>query len=280
MEDQKLSTRIQVEQLFHKYEGTQSPAIDGIDLRIKSGEFAAIIGQNGSGKTTLVKHFNGLLLPTRGRVLVDGVDTRKRSIAELSRLVGYLFQNPDHQIFCPTVEKEVAFGPENLGLSKEEARSRVDDALELLGLGPYRSAPPTMLGLGQRRKVTLASVVAMRPEIMVLDEPTCGIDHKGSTDLMEAVKGLNERGHTIIMITHDMRIVSEYAHRTIVLCRGQVLLDDTTRSVFSKPEVLAETFLAPPQITILGQALEDYGIRRDILTVAEFYEQVVQRMRG
>jgi energy-coupling factor transport system ATP-binding protein len=274
-----MSTRILVDKLSYTYQGNLSPSLDGINLEIKNAEFIAIIGQNGSGKTTLVKHFNGLLMPTKGRVLVDGVDTKGRSIGELSRKVGYLFQNPDHQIFCSTVEKEVAFGPENMGLSKDEVTTRVKEALELVGLEEHANIPPSMLGLGQRRKVTLASVVAMQPEVMVLDEPTCGIDHRGSTDLMEKVKGLNSRGHIIIMITHDMRIVSEYAKKTIVLWNGKILLEDTTRNVFSQPDILAKTFLAPPQIMLLSRMLEEYGMRRDVLTVREFYEQLTEKMR-
>jgi energy-coupling factor transport system ATP-binding protein len=257
---------VKIEALHFEYDkGVE--ILKGIDLTIRKGEFVAIIGQNGSGKTTLVKHFNGLLRPTRGRVLVSGEGTEHRTVAQLSRTVGYLFQNPDHQIFSTSVEDEVAFGPKNLGVSQEEIGRRVTEALELVGLEEYRKTPPSTLGLGQRRKVTLAAIVAMKPDVMVLDEPTTGIDWNGSLQLMDSVTELNKRGHTIITITHSMRVVAQYAHRTVVLSDGQVILDGPTREVFAQPEVLKTTFLAPPQITCLAQ---DLGLDPGTLSVDEF----------
>jgi energy-coupling factor transport system ATP-binding protein len=257
---------VKIEGLHFEYDkGVE--ILKGIDLTIRKGEFVAIIGQNGSGKTTLVKHFNGLLRPTRGRVLVSGEGTEHRTVAQLSRTVGYLFQNPDHQIFSTSVEDEVAFGPKNLGVSQEEIGRRVTEALELVGLEEYRKTPPSTLGLGQRRKVTLAAIVAMKPDVMVLDEPTTGIDWNGSLQLMDSVTELNKRGHTIITITHSMRVVAQYAHRTVVLSDGQVILDGPTREVFAQPEVLKTTFLAPPQITCLAQ---DLGLDPGTLSVDEF----------
>jgi len=242
--------------------------LHGITLTISKGEFVAIIGQNGSGKTTLVKHFNGLLRPNSGRVLVNGVDTAQRTVAQLSRTVGYLFQNPDHQIFNVSVEDEIAFGLKNLGISQEDTEKRIEEALRLVGLEEYRKVPPSTLGLGQRRKVTLAAIVAMKPEIMILDEPTTGIDWNGSLQLMDSVTELNKQGHTIVTITHSMRVVAQYAQRTVVLADGRVILDGPTREVFSKPEILETTFLTPPQITSLGQRLR---LAPDILSVDEFY---------
>ena len=260
---------IVVEDLTHIYEG-EVEALRGINLQIMEGELIAIIGQNGSGKTTLVKHFNGLLKPTKGRVLVRDVDTREKTVAELSKLVGYVFQNPDHQIFESSVEKEVAFGPRNLGLSESEINQRVEEALRIVGLEKYRAVPPSTLGLGQRRLVTLASVISMKPQIMVLDEPTTGIDWKDTLSLLDTIKTLNKQGHTIILITHDMRVVAMIARRVVVMRRGKILLDDTTRNVFSQPEVLKEAFISPPQITVLAQSLESYGFPGDVLHVKEF----------
>jgi len=217
-----------------------------------------------------VKHFNGLLRPTSGKIILNGVDTAGKTVAQLSKTVGYLFQNPDHQIFSTSVEEEIAFGPKNLGVGPEETERRVAEALKLVGLEEYRKVPPSTLGLGQRRKVTLASIVAMKPDVMILDEPTTGIDWNGSIQLMNSVRELNKQGHTIITITHSMRVVAQYAERTIVLGNGGIILDGPTRKVFSKPDVLKTTFLAPPQITCLAQGLQSMGFADDILSVDEF----------
>jgi energy-coupling factor transporter ATPase len=261
---------VQVEGVHFEYDkGVE--VLGGIDLTIRKGDFVAIIGQNGSGKTTLVKHFNGLLRPKSGRILVNGAETAQKTVAQLSRTVGYLFQNPDHQIFSTTVEDEVAFGPKNLGVRHDEIEQRVAEALKLVGLEDYRKVPPSTLGLGQRRKVTLASIVAMKPDVMVLDEPTTGIDWNGSLQLMDSVTELNKQGHTIVTITHSMRVVAQYAHRTVVLADGKVILDGSTREVFAQPDILKRTFLAPPQITCLAQ---DLGLDPETLSVDEFYSAV------
>jgi energy-coupling factor transport system ATP-binding protein len=274
--EQRLSTgakdqplAVEVKDLRFEYEkGTE--VLRGIGLNIHRGECVAIVGQNGSGKTTLVKHFNGLLRPTSGKIILNGVDTAGKTVAQLSKTVGYLFQNPDHQIFSTSVEEEIAFGPKNLGVGPEETERRVAEALKLVGLEEYRKVPPSTLGLGQRRKVTLASIVAMKPDVMVLDEPTTGIDWNGSIQLMNSVRELNKQGHTIITITHSMRVVAQYAERTIVLANGGIILDGPTRKVFSEPDVLKTTFLAPPQITCLAQGLQSMGFADDILSVDEF----------
>jgi energy-coupling factor transporter ATPase len=258
---------VEVEGVHFEYDkGVE--VLGGIDLTIRKGDFLAIIGQNGSGKTTLVKHFNGLLRPTSGRILVNGTETAQKTVAQLSRTVGYLFQNPDHQIFSTTVEDEIAFGPKNLGVGNDEIEQRVAEALKLVGLEDYRKVPPSTLGLGQRRKVTLAAIVAMKPDVMVLDEPTTGIDWSGSLQLMDSVTELNKQGHTIVTITHSMRVVAQYAQRTVVLANGKVILDGSTREVFAQPDVLKTTFLAPPQITCLAQ---DLGLDPRTLSVDEFY---------
>ena len=260
---------VEVKDLHFEYE-KDTEVLTGINLSINRGECVAIVGQNGSGKTTLVKHFNGLLRPTSGKIIVNGIETAGKTIAQLSKTVGYLFQNPDHQIFSASVEEEIAFGPKNLGADPEETERRVAEALKLVRLEEYRKVPPSTLGLGQRRKVTLASIVAMKPDVMILDEPTTGIDWNGSIQLMDSVRELNKQGHTIITITHSMRVVAQYAERTIVLANGKIILDGPTREVFSRPDVLKTTFLTPPQITCLAQDLQSMGFANDILSVDEF----------
>jgi energy-coupling factor transport system ATP-binding protein len=266
------SPAIQVEDLWHRYD--DGPAVlTGVNVIIESGDFLAIVGQNGSGKTTLVKHFNGLLRPTRGRVLVGGEDTAGQSVGQLARKVGYLFQNPDHQIFAPTVWEEVAFGPRNLGSSEEEVAARTTEALALFGLGDQADTPPAVLGYGLRRKVTLAAVWAMRPQIMVLDEPTAGLDWRSTRTLMEEVTNLNRRGHTIILVTHDMKLVAEFARQVLVLDEGRTLAYGPTRQLFQQEAILRQAFLAPPPITALARRMRSYGLKGDSLTVEEFYQE-------
>lgn len=233
----------------------------------------AIIGPNGSGKTTLVKHFNGLLRPRRGKVFVNGEDTEGRTVGQLARQVGYVFQNPDHQIFCPTVEEEIGFGLRNLGFLDEEVRERISETLRLFRLEEQAQKPPAILGYGLRRKVTLAAVYAMRPQIIVLDEPTTGLDWRSCTELMEMTAALHREGHTVVLISHDMKLVARFSERTLLLNAGQVLAYDTTRSVFKEREALERAFIAPPQITTLSQRMMPYGMRGDSLTVEEFYEE-------
>ncbi|MFQ5811992.1 MAG: ABC transporter ATP-binding protein [Anaerolineae bacterium] len=266
------SPAIQVEDLWHRYDDAP-PALAGVNLSVEAGDFLAIVGQNGSGKTTLVKHFNGLLRPTRGRVLVGGQDTAGQSVGQLARKVGYLFQNPDHQIFAATVWEEVAFGLRNLGFSEEEVASRTTEALALFGLEDQADTPPAVLGYGLRRQVTLAAVWAMRPQIMVLDEPTAGLDWRSTRTLMEEVTNLNRQGHTIILVTHDMKLVAEFARQVLVLDEGRTLAYGPTRQLFQQEAILRQAFLAPPPITALARRMRPYGLRGDSLTVDEFYQE-------
>jgi len=265
------STAVQVEDLCYRYD--DGPwAVADINLSVEAGEFLAIIGQNGSGKTTLVKHLNGLLRPTRGRVLVLGQDTAGQSVGQLARKVGYLFQNPDHQIFAPTIWEEVAFGLRNLGFSEGEVATHATEALALFGLGDHADTPPAVLGYGLRRKVTLAAVWAMRPQVLVLDEPTAGLDWRGTCTLMEEVTSLNSQGHTIILVTHDMKLVAEFARQVLVLDEGRALAYGPTRQLFQQEAILRQAFLAPPPITVLARRMRPYGLRGDSLTVEEFYQ--------
>jgi energy-coupling factor transport system ATP-binding protein len=262
---------IEVAGLVYQYpDGTL--ALDNINLDIYANQFIAFIGQNGSGKTTLAKCMNGLLRPTQGYVKIDNLDTSiKGTVKKIVTKVGYVFQNPDHQLFNNTVFKEIAYGPRNLGLSASEVKERVGEAAQVCGVKESLfDEHPFFLTKGLRQRIAIASILAMRPQTIIVDEPTTGQDLRQSLEVMNFLRDLWEKeGHTVIIITHEMPIVAEYAQRTIVLGQGQVLMDATTREVFAEPELLARTFVKPPQITRLAQALRSYGIPRNILSVAE-----------
>lgn len=270
---------IQVRDVFHQYEGNASPALDHVNLNINRGEFVAFIGQNGAGKTTLAKTFNGILTPSSGDVVVDGQPVRTVGLDVLARQVGYVYQNPDHQIFSNTVKEEVAFGPRNLGLPPAEIEQAVQHALELVEMQDQAEAYPFLLGRGQRQKIAVASVIAMGPPVLVVDEPTTGLDLRGSLNIMNLLRQWNEAGRTIIIITHDMNIVAEFAPRTVVMSRGRILADGPTRTVLTDQPLLTQAFLKPPQITRLAQSLNDqFGFPGDVLTVQEFYAHLKQRL--
>jgi len=245
---------IKVQDLTHQYPG-RVDALRGVDLEIRRGEFLAVVGQNGSGKTTLVKHFNGLLEPTGGAVLVDGQDTREQGVYKLGQRVAYVFQNPDHQIFSQTVYDEVAFSPRIRNLPEAEVKERVKEALEAVGLVGMEQEDPFSLTKGGRERVAVASVLSARPDIIILDEPTTGLDYAEQRSMMELVSRLNQQGHTIIFVTHSMWVVAEYAHRVVVMKDGHVLLQGLTREVFAEEEKLRQTFLQPPQIVSLSNQL-------------------------
>ncbi|RLG48789.1 MAG: ABC transporter ATP-binding protein [Thermoproteota archaeon] len=261
---------VRVESIRYVYpDGTVG--LEEASLTIEEGEFLAFIGQNGSGKTTLAKNIAGLLKPTEGRVLVYGQDTREVPMSKMATLVGYIFQNPDHQLFNQTVYDEIAYGPRNLKLPEDEVEERVREAMEIVGLPEsFREGHPFFLTRGLRQRVAIASILAMRPRVIIVDEPTTGQDFRQSIDIMDFLLKLNrEHGHTIVIITHDMPIVAKYAQRTVVMAWGRILLDGPTRWVFSQVEVLAEAHIKPPQVTRLAQRLADLGVPPDVLTVEE-----------
>jgi energy-coupling factor transport system ATP-binding protein len=266
---------IEVTDLVFAYpDGTR--ALEGIRLDVRENEFIALIGQNGSGKTTLSKCLNGILRPTQGSVRIGELDTREHGTTKkIVTKVGYVFQNPDHQLFNNTVHKEIAYGPRNIGLDAEEVERRVREAARVCGVKEELfQEHPFFLTKGLRQRVSIASILAMRPRVIIVDEPTTGQDRRQSIEVMNFLRELwGKGGHTVIIITHEMPIVSEYAHRCVVLSRGQVLADGTTREVFASPEILARAFVKPPQITRLAQALGAYGIRNDVLTVEEMTEE-------
>jgi energy-coupling factor transporter ATP-binding protein EcfA2 len=244
---------LRVENLHFAYDGV--PALAGISLNIAPGEFVAIVGQNGSGKTTLVKHFNGLLKPAQGKVWVDGRETTPLTVAELARQVGYVFQNPDHQISQTTVRAEVAFGLHQLGFAEPEVLRRTAETLAAFGLAAEAARPPAILGAGLRRKVALAGVCCVRPPVLILDEPTIGLEARAAEEVLQLAAGLQREGHTVILISHDMRRVAAYAQRCILLKEGRVLRDAPVRAVFADVALLAAANLAPPPVTRLAQVL-------------------------
>lgn len=268
MESERL---IEVKDLVFEYEdGTR--ALRNINLEIYAKQFIALIGQNGSGKTTFAKSLNGLLKPTEGYVKIDNLDTRDRGTTKkIVTKVGYVFQNPDHQLFNNTIYKEIAYGPTNIGLSPAEVKERVEEAAHVCGVEKSLfTEHPFFLTKGLRQRVSIASILAMRPRTIIVDEPTTGQDMRQSMEVMNFLRDLWEKeGHTIIIITHEMPIVAQYTQRTVVLGQGQILMDASTREVFAEPELLARTFVKPPQITRLAQSLGKYNFPKDVLSVDE-----------
>lgn len=268
---------IKVKDLTFQYSSGLT-VLNRLNFEINRGEFVALIGQNGAGKTTLLKQFNGLLMPTSGKITVAGMDTRTTTTSKLARQVGYLFQNPDHQIFMPTVAKEIGFGPVNLGLAQEAITKQVAEAACQVGLSDVLTENPLFLSKGQRQRVAFASLLSMRPEIMVLDEPTTGQDYQEGIEIMEMVKQLHQEGHTIIFVTHDMELVAEYAKRVIVLSQGRILADGSCREIFYRPEILRQTNLFPPQIPQLAQKFERGRERfEQAIAIADFYKAVLKQ---
>jgi energy-coupling factor transport system ATP-binding protein len=245
---------IEVEGLTHRYPNGVV-ALEGVDLTVRKGEFLAVLGQNGSGKTTLVKHFNGLLKPTEGTVRVGEDETREQGLRQLGQSVGYVFQNPDHQIFSDTVADEVAFGPKIRGMEEDEIKERVEEALVAVGLEGRGGEDPFGLTKGERQRVAVASVLSVRPDVLILDEPTTGLDYAEQRSMMDLVKSLNEAGSTIIAVTHTMWVVAEYAHRAAVVRDGEISLQGTVREVFAEEDELRDAALRPPHIVALGNAL-------------------------
>lgn len=247
--------------------------LKNINLEIKKGDFCAILGKNGAGKTTLVKHINGLLKPSSGNVIIDGIDTKNKTVAEIAKKVSYVFQNPDHQIFAQTVVEEVEFGPRNLGWSEEKIKTQVEFALSACSLQNYRNENPLSLERGLKQLLILASVISMDVDVFVVDEPTTGLSRKYKAIIGNVLKELNQKGKTIILVTHDMQFVSKYVKRAIVIKDGGVLLNGSTREVFSKINELESAFVYPPQITLVANKIDNNFLEIPI-SVEEFIDQM------
>jgi energy-coupling factor transport system ATP-binding protein len=251
---------IEVEKLWFAYQ-KELMVLKGIDLRLYQGEFIAVMGRNASGKTTLVKHFNGLLKPGKGKVLVNGQDIKKLTVAELARQVGYVFQNPNDHLFADTVEEEIAFTLKSLDF--ENIATRVNNALQRFNLTPYKKQYPRFLSGGEKQRVALASVLVAEPKVLILDEPTRGMDNALKTSLMQFLKEYRQRGNTVIVVTHDVEMAAAHAERVILLSEGKVVVDG------HKKEVLSRALLFSPQVNRVLQGFEKYGVPQDILTVEE-----------
>lgn len=230
-----------------------------VNLEFEAGEFTAIIGNNGSGKSTLMKLILGLLKPSEGRVLVDGVDTRRARVSELAQKIGFIFQNPHDQLFSSTVAGEIVFGLKNLGLSPEETEARLEETLTRFDLQAVRDVFPRFLARGDKQKVCIASIVAMQPRILLLDEPTTGQDHRDSRQILELARQLNQQGITILLVTHDLINVAQYARRVLVLNDGNVMRDGPTAEIMADFDLLESCHLTPPQVVRLSSRLQDRG---------------------
>jgi len=245
---------VQVESVAYAYEDGR-PALQGVSMDIRAGEIVALIGQNGSGKTTLAKHLNGLLKPTSGRVLLKGADLRNLPLSAVAADVGYVFQNPDHQIFAANVFDEVAFGPRNLGVAAAEVAQRVHDVLQVVGLADLVDEDPFVLGKGQRQRLAVASLLALRPTLLILDEPTTGLDYTEQRRMMDLIVRLRAHGMTFLIITHSPWVVAEYAERGVLMRAGKILFDGPLHRLFAEEELMASSHFRVPDVTRVGRHL-------------------------
>jgi energy-coupling factor transporter ATP-binding protein EcfA2 len=260
-------TIITMEKLWHSF-SNNSFALHDVNLAARESEFIAVMGKNASGKTTLVKHMNGLLKPTRGHVIVNGINTRESTVAQLARKVGYVFQNPNDHLFAETVEDEIAFTLKQQGCSSPEINTRVNTLLEQFNLMQYRDRYPRSLSGGEKQRVALASVIASSPKILVLDEPTRGMEYKLKNELMRFLREYKNDGNVVILVTHDVETIAEHADRVILLSEGSIVVDGDRRNVLSK------ALLFSPQINRLIQAFTKYGVHEDILTTDELLDWI------
>lgn len=257
----------------------EEKVLKDINIEIEKGSFTAVLGHNGSGKSTLAKHFNAILLPSGGKVYVKGMDTSdENNIFNIRQSAGMVFQNPDNQMVAALVEDEVAFAPENLGVEPKEIRRRVDECLEIVNMTKYAQSSPSKLSGGQKQRVAIASVLAMNPEILILDEPTAMLDPKGRSEVIKTIKMLNEeKDITVVLITHYMDEAAQ-ADRTVVIDDGEIVLDGTPKEVFKNVEKLKSLGLDVPQVTELAYELRKMGIEisDDVLTVDECFDEIIR----
>jgi energy-coupling factor transport system ATP-binding protein len=255
---------------------SKTDALKGVSLTIKDGEFVAIMGQNGAGKSTLVKHFNGLLKPSQGKILVNGVETNKTSVAALARNVGFVFQNPDHQLFSETVEEEISFALKNFGFKPEVIEERVTWALNLLSLTQYRKTSPFLLSGGERKRVALASVLAWDPQTLILDEPTIGQDHEQKEKLRQFIMQMQTQQKTVVIVTHDVEFVAECNPRVVLMKEGQVVADGVGKEILTNPQLLEMSSIVLPQIAQIFMKLAPLGFPKDIIDLYEAKELILK----
>ncbi|MEM1545914.1 MAG: ABC transporter ATP-binding protein [Candidatus Methanomethylicia archaeon] len=254
------------------------PILRGVNLRINEGEVIAILGENGAGKTTLIKHLNGLLKPTHGNVYIYGENTKNTSVAKLSKKVGIVFQNPDHQLFAETVEDEVSFALRNFNYPEHIISLRVEKILKMLDLWEYRKVSPFSLSGGERKRVAIASILSYDPSIIVMDEPTIGQDYAQKQKLSEIIRLLHIQGKTIIVVTHDIEFVCENFPKTIILSQGKVLAYDLTRNILTNFELLLKARLLPPQIPYLASRFDSI-VSKNVLYVWEMRDELLRAIR-
>ena len=277
---------IKIENLTHVYMPKtpfEKKALDDVNLVIEDGDFLALIGHTGSGKSTLIQHLNGLLEPSSGRIIVDDIDltNKETKLTDIRKKIGLVFQYPEYQLFEETIEKDIAFGPNNLGLSQEEVSNRVKKSMEMVGLDyeTYKDVSPFDLSGGQKRRVAIAGVIAMEPKVLILDEPTAGLDPKGRDDILEQIKILHEKYKmTIVLVSHSMEDVGKLAERIVVMNKGKVALTGKPAEIFKEVEVLEEIGLAVPQVTYLMRALKEKGfnVSDEVFTVEQGKEELLK----
>lgn len=279
---------IKIENLTHVYMPKtpfEKKALDNVNLTIEDGEFLALIGHTGSGKSTLIQHLNGLLEPSSGRILVDEVDITSKEVklTDIRKKIGLVFQYPEYQLFEETIEKDVAFGPNNLGLSAEEVSNRVKKSMEMVGLDyeTYKDVSPFDLSGGQKRRVAIAGVIAMEPKVLILDEPTAGLDPKGRDDILEQIKILHEKYKmTIVLVSHSMEDVGKLAERIVVMNGGKIELLGKPSEIFKEVETLERIGLAVPQVTYLMRALREKGfnVSDEVFTVEKGTQEILKAL--
>jgi energy-coupling factor transport system ATP-binding protein len=270
---------ISVENVTFHYPGGQD-VLRGVDLEIKDGEFVAVMGENGAGKTTLVKMFNGLLKPDQGVVKVDGVETSTKSVAQLSRDVGLIFQNPDHQLFAETVAQELGFSLQNFGFSEEVIQRRVATLLNALDLERYEKVSPFILSGGERKRVALAAILVWDPKHVIMDEPTIGQDYLQKDRLRNFIVQLVSQGKTIVIVTHDVEFVAECRPRVVLLSKGKVIADGPAASILTDPSIVEQGSLAMPQISTLMASLADFGGRREMMDAYSARDFLTEKLRS
>ena len=266
---------IETKDIHYSYQN-KVEALKGISLTINDGDFVAIMGQNGAGKSTLVKHFNGLLKPSQGKVLVDGVETGKTSVAALARNVGFVFQNPDHQLFSETVEEEIGFALKNFGFKPDVVEDRITWALNLLSLTQYRKTSPFLLSGGERKRVALASVLAWNPQTLILDEPTIGQDHEQKEKLRQFIIQMQTQKKTVVTVTHDVEFVAECNPRVILMKEGRVLADGKGKTILTDSALLFESSIVLPQIAQIYSKLGGLGLPKDIIDLYEAKDVILK----
>ena len=259
---------IKTENVYYSYPN-KVEALKGVSLAIQDGEFVAIMGQNGAGKSTFVKHFNGLLKPSKGTVCINGVETTKSSVASLARNVGFVFQNPDHQLFSETVEEEIGFALKNFGFKPEVIDERVTWALNLLSLTQYRKTSPFLLSGGERKRVALASVLAWDPQTLILDEPTIGQDHEQKEKLRQFILQLQTQKKTVVTVTHDVEFVAECNPRVVLMKEGKIVADGEGKKILTDPEILEMSSIVLPQIAQVFNKLSALGLPKDVIDIYE-----------